>query len=196
VRETILDIAQELIQRRGVNGMSYADISKAVDIRKASIHHHFPSKEDLVNAVLKRYQSNFHTSLNEILTSSVKPKKKLQRFMKLFEATIAQGSNDKACLCGMLSAELFSLSEETADLVREFLNDCRETISKILKEGLEDESFNVSGNVSNMSDLFLATLEGGLFMARVDGGPERRKTAKNRLLGLNKPFPTIECCLS
>jgi len=173
VRETILDIAQELIQRRGVNGMSYADISKAVDIRKASIHHHFPSKEDLVNAVLKRYQSNFHTSLNEILTSSVKPKKKLQRFMKLFEATIAQGSNDKACLCGMLSAELFSLSEETADLVREFLNDCRETISKILKEGLEDESFNVSGNVSNMSDLFLATLEGGLFMARVDGGPER-----------------------
>jgi len=173
MRETILDIAQELIQRRGINGMSYADISKAVEIRKASIHHHFPTKEDLVNAVLKRYQANFHTSLDEILTSPAKPKKKLQKFMKLFEATIAQGSNDKTCLCGMLSAELFSLSEETANLVREFLNDCRGAISEILKEGQSDGSFNISGNVNNMSDLFLASLEGGLFMARVDGGPER-----------------------
>ncbi len=34
----ILDTAQELIQKLGVNAMSYADISTAVGIRKASIH--------------------------------------------------------------------------------------------------------------------------------------------------------------
>lgn len=173
MRETILDIAQELIQRRGINGMSYNDISKAVEIRKASIHHHFPSKEALINAVLIRYRAEFQESLTEILHASVKPKTKLQRFMSLFESTIAHGGNDKACLCGMLSAELLSLSEETAELVREFLNDCRDAIAQILKEGQEDDSFVICGNIKNMSDLFLATLEGGLFMARVEGGPER-----------------------
>lgn len=40
----ILDVAQDLIQRLGVNGMSYQDISEVVGIRKASIHTHFPKK--------------------------------------------------------------------------------------------------------------------------------------------------------
>ncbi len=51
----ILDTAQELIQKLGVNAMSYADISTAVGIRKASIHYHFPSKEDLLVSLLERY---------------------------------------------------------------------------------------------------------------------------------------------
>lgn len=173
MKEVILDTAQELIQRLGVNGMSYSDISKAIDIRKASIHHHFPSKEDLVNALLKRYRADFQASISEILEASVLPKTKLQRLMNLFETTLAQGSNDKACLCGMLSAELLSLSEETTELVRGFLNDCRDAIAQILKEGQEDNSFALNGSIKTLSDVVLAALEGGLFIARADGGPER-----------------------
>ena len=44
-RSQILDIAQNLIQKNGVNAMSYDDISKAISIRKASIHYYFPTKE-------------------------------------------------------------------------------------------------------------------------------------------------------
>ena len=43
-KETLLDHAQDLVQRVGVNAMSYNDLSKAVGIRKASIHYHFPKK--------------------------------------------------------------------------------------------------------------------------------------------------------
>src|SRR5689334_9607965 len=42
-KTAIMDAAQELIQRGGANAMSYQDISEAVGIRKASIHHHFPA---------------------------------------------------------------------------------------------------------------------------------------------------------
>lgn len=48
-RDKILDVADDLVQRVGLNAMSYTHISDAVGIRKASIHHHFPRKEDLVN---------------------------------------------------------------------------------------------------------------------------------------------------
>ena len=102
MREEILDSAQELIQKKGINGMSYADISKKVNIKKASIHHHFPTKEDLVNCLVERYYTQFKTHVNEILCSSLKPKTKLQRFMRLFENTLIEGKSDKACLCGCL----------------------------------------------------------------------------------------------
>ncbi|MGB3614724.1 MAG: TetR/AcrR family transcriptional regulator, partial [Elainellaceae cyanobacterium] len=51
----ILDVAQDLVQRLGVNGMSYKDISEIVGIRKASVHTHFPKKDDLLLTLLERY---------------------------------------------------------------------------------------------------------------------------------------------
>jgi TetR/AcrR family transcriptional repressor of nem operon len=41
------DVAQELVQTVGANAMSYQHISKAVGIRKASIHHHFPARSEV-----------------------------------------------------------------------------------------------------------------------------------------------------
>ena len=45
--QQILDVAQDLVRCRGYSAFSYADISKQVGIRKASIHYHFSSKEEL-----------------------------------------------------------------------------------------------------------------------------------------------------
>jgi len=173
MKDIILDTAQELMQRRGINGMSYGDISKAVKIQKASIHHHFPSKEDLINAVLNRYIDNYKDVLKEIISSQVKAKTKLQKLMHVFCETITDGDHDKTCLCGMLSAELLSLSDESSNLVQDFLNESQKAIQQILKEGLSDNSFNFNGNSKNMSELILSSLEGGLFISRVEGGPER-----------------------
>ena len=58
-KTAIMDAAQELIQRGGVNAMSYQHISDAIGIRKASIHHHFPTKDSLIEAVLQRYAVYF-----------------------------------------------------------------------------------------------------------------------------------------
>lgn len=51
--EKILRTTDSLMMQRGYSAFSYADISEAVGIRKASIHYHFPSKAALVIAVLR-----------------------------------------------------------------------------------------------------------------------------------------------
>ena len=44
----ILDVAEGLVQARGFNGFSYADVaSQEVGITKAALHYHFPGKADL-----------------------------------------------------------------------------------------------------------------------------------------------------
>ena len=48
----IIDEGRRLIMTRGYNGFSYADVAAAIGIRKASIHHHFPGKNDLAVAVV------------------------------------------------------------------------------------------------------------------------------------------------
>ena len=60
--DRILDTTERLIQTRGFNAISYQDISDAVGIKKASIHHHFPTKFGLGTAVIERYrQTDFLT---------------------------------------------------------------------------------------------------------------------------------------
>lgn len=64
-RQTILRTARELIQTRSYLGFSFQDLADRVGIRKASLYHHFPSKEALGVAVLEqaieRYERWFST---------------------------------------------------------------------------------------------------------------------------------------
>lgn len=50
-KEQIISLAVDLIRRVGYGNFSYQDLSTALGITKASIHYHFPAKEDLGLAV-------------------------------------------------------------------------------------------------------------------------------------------------
>ncbi|RVA86508.1 TetR/AcrR family transcriptional regulator, partial [Mesorhizobium sp. M7A.F.Ca.CA.004.02.1.1] len=64
--EKILDVAQSLIVAGGYNGFSYADISADIGIRKASIHHHFPTKAELVSVLVDRYRRQAEVGLESL----------------------------------------------------------------------------------------------------------------------------------
>ena len=62
-RTSLLDSAEQAVRQRGYNGFSYADLAREIGIRKASIHHHFPTKADLGLALIERYNQNFFSKL-------------------------------------------------------------------------------------------------------------------------------------
>ena len=64
-KQQILEIGLELLQTRGYASFSYADLSERLGITKASIHHHFPSKEDLGVALAQRYFEIVRQTLEE-----------------------------------------------------------------------------------------------------------------------------------
>ncbi|MFX5555137.1 TetR/AcrR family transcriptional regulator, partial [Acinetobacter baumannii] len=55
--DDILACARSLIIAGGYNGFSYADIADVVGIRKPSIHHHFPSKAELVKKLVETHRA-------------------------------------------------------------------------------------------------------------------------------------------
>src|ERR1700761_9029702 len=73
----ILDVAGELVQERGFNGFSYADVAAQVGISKAALHYHFPGKADLGLALITRYASRFSESLAGIDRAGAAPKDRL-----------------------------------------------------------------------------------------------------------------------
>ncbi len=185
-RTAILDTAQELIQRAGVNAMSYADISAVVGIRKASIHYHFPTKDDLIAALLDRYNPYFLKLVDLIVASPESAEVKLRRYCGLFEATLSSGEQDKACLCGMLGAELATLKNPLVDRVTQFYQDNEMRLVQILIEGRESGVFKFPGDINAMAKLIFSLLEGGILIVRADGGINQFRAIVEQLLKLVK----------
>src|SRR5258706_12803896 len=78
--QRILDVAERLVQTRGFNGFSYADIADALEVTKASLHYHFPSKADLGRRLIERYEATFLAALRAIEAGGAAPREQLKRY--------------------------------------------------------------------------------------------------------------------
>jgi TetR/AcrR family transcriptional repressor of nem operon len=183
-RSRILDAAQELIQRLGANAISYQHVSDAVGIRKASIHHHFPTKEDLIEALIRRYAAYFGGVVEGILASDLPAPEKLRRYCGLFEATLRQGTHDRACPCAMLGAELATLGSASAGLVREFYQENEKRLARLLERGRAEQSLSFAGSPRATASLIFALLEGGMLVVRASGGAKQFRAITEQLIAL------------
>ncbi|MEO9863924.1 TetR/AcrR family transcriptional regulator, partial [Yoonia sp.] len=65
-KTALLDSAERAARTRGFDGFSYADLAQDVGIRKASIHHHFPTKAALSAALMERYYNDLKAVCEDI----------------------------------------------------------------------------------------------------------------------------------
>jgi TetR/AcrR family transcriptional repressor of nem operon len=169
-RTRLLDSAQALVQRVGANAMSYNDLSREVGISKPSIHHHFPTKSELLVALIDRYSEYFLGLLRGIGASKARGAAKVARYARLFEATLTRGSQDGACPCGMLGAEVSTLAPEVAAKLQAFYRANARGLAAMLEEGRADGSLSFSGRAEDLAWLLFSMLEGAMLVARVEGG--------------------------
>lgn len=180
----ILNVAQGLIQERGVNGMSFKDISEIIGIRRASIHHHFETKEKLLEVLITRYSQQYGGTATEIVESDASAKQKLMRYMKLFLKTAEADPPDKACLCGMMAAEIDSIGAEAAQLVVDYSESSVQKIANILRQGQEEGDFQFNGDVNAMARMIFSFLEGGLIFVKANGQKKQFKAMTDQVLKL------------
>src|ERR1700723_3958323 len=91
-RVRIMDVAHQLLVERGFSAFSYADIAEAVQIRKASIHHHFPTKASLVVAVLKAHRERLLQGTQSLTHKIDDPLASLRAYIQHWEGCIRDKS--------------------------------------------------------------------------------------------------------
>jgi len=169
MKQKILDVAQFHIQTKGYRGFSYHVLSKELGIKTASIHYHFPKKEDLATALIMRYTEGVESYLRE--TSALypdDPEGGLRRFAALFESIVAE--KQKICLFGMLSCEQAALTENQKEGILAGFKKMETWLSKLLASGREKGCFQFYGDAGERARLLIACFEGGMQMARLAKG--------------------------
>lgn len=179
-REIILAVAQRLIQARGFSGFSYADIASKVRIRKASIHHHFPTKGELGTELMVRYRAAFGAALGSIDAAKGDSRKKLQRYAKLFADVLRD--DHRMCMCGMLAADFDALPKAVRVEVAAFFDDNEEWLAGLLERGREARELAFEGPARAQARLILSTFEGAMLVARAHGDVARFEEVARRVL--------------
>lgn len=177
--ERILDIAERLLQTRGFNNFSYADIATELGITTASLHYHYPGKAELGQALITRYAQRFSQALNQIEHDQPNARAKLEAYASLY-ADVLKGH--RMCMCGILAAEYQTLPKPMRTEVIRFFDDNQKWLSGLLTEGKTDRTLNFSGAVDDVAQNILSTLEGAMLVARPYGDLERFNAATNQLL--------------
>jgi TetR/AcrR family transcriptional repressor of nem operon len=168
--DEILTSAQKLITAGGYNGFSYADIAAVVGIRKASIHHHFPSKVDLVRTLVQRYRGDAESGLANLEHHVPEPLELIQAYADYWAKCI-EDESIPFCVCALLASELPALPTDVAVEVRAFFESLSAWLTSVMGRGQQQGSLKISGTARVEAEAFMATVHGAMLSARAYGKP-------------------------
>jgi TetR/AcrR family transcriptional repressor of nem operon len=177
--QRILDTAERLVQTRGFNGFSYADVAAALKVTKASLHYHFPTKAELGHRLIARYETAFLKALAEIDRTASDARDKLRRYAKIYADVLR---DDRMCLCGMLAAEYATLPKPMKDEMRHFFDENERWLVRVLEEGRAAGNLRFTGPALDVARALVGSLEGAMMIARSYGEVARLESVADRLI--------------
>jgi len=169
--ENILNSAETLMIQRGYSAFSYADIAEAVEIRKPSIHHHFPTKSALAAAVLKRHRERTIQATEQLDSQIQDPWKRLQAYVQYWETCI-RGQTVPFCVAALMGAELPSLPEEVQAEVRLHFKALAEWLERTIKAGAKAGVIRLQDAAPTEAQALMASVHGAMLSARATGDRE------------------------
>jgi TetR/AcrR family transcriptional repressor of nem operon len=168
--DDILGCARTLIIAGGYNGFSYADIAAVVGIRKASIHHHFPTKVDLVRTLVERYREEVDMGIAEFERRSPDAVDQLRSYVGFWEDCIGDPTTN-FCVCALLASQIPVLPHEIVLELRAHFRTLSGWLTSVLDRGVKQGTIVLSGSAHAEAEAFLATMHGAMLSARAYGEP-------------------------
>ena len=175
----ILDSAERLVQIRGFNAFSYADIAEELKMTKAALHYHFVGKSELGEALISRYTWSFVESLSAIEAELLDAPARLSAYADLYLEVLLQ---KKMCLCGMLAADFETLSEPMRAGVVAFFDENRTWLSRVLKDGVRKGTLNLEDSPAHVAQMIISSLQGAVLIARPYGDPSIFKSLAPQII--------------
>ena len=166
--DDILATAQRLIVSGGYNGFSYADIAEVVGIRKPSIHHHFATKADLVEALVLRYRQAAEEGIANLERAVPAALDQLRAYVGYWKACIGDASAP-FCVCALLATELPALPDAVALQIRAYFRYLAGWLAALLERAAAQDAVKLAHAPHIEAELFMATVHGAMMSARAYG---------------------------
>ncbi len=172
-KNQILEIATELVQTRGYSAFSYRDLSDRLGITKASIHHHFPSKQDLGLAVAEKYNTDVKATLDKAKRKTDDPWIQLEGYVQLVLGIMK--TRDRICAAGSVQSEINVVPEAMGKSMCSLAQYVVGWISTVIKNGRDLGVMDFPGTPDNQGAMIFSAAQGAMQYGRANGEKKARQ---------------------
>lgn len=161
-RSEIIRLGSELIRSIGYNSFSYADISKALNIKNAAIHYYFPTKSDLGVEIIRRNLDAFNEKIDT--WKNLDYRQQLEKYITMHDSFVKR---HWMCVVGSLSPSFDTLPEKMQKELRNLVNAILAWLTDLLTKGLNNKVFSFTEKPRTKAFIIHSALLSSLQMNKV-----------------------------
>lgn len=136
-RNEILDAVDELFGQKGFDGTSTNDILEKVGIARGTLYYHFKSKEDIMDALIERYNTRIIGAAQEIALDKSTPV--YERIMHVVMALNISGNSSREIMEHIHKPQNALMHQK---IQRVIISGVPPILGGIIQEGIEQGLFN------------------------------------------------------
>lgn len=141
-KKEIIDAAEKLFSENGVANTAISAIVKEVDVAQGLFYYYFKSKDDVIEAISKKYNREIKRKLKENIKMD-----DFEKDMKQYIENLTKSFD-----------ELFKSAQDES-IIKKTVEDAKEEASKqledIFEKGIEEEKLNLS-NTKRIADVIIS----------------------------------------
>jgi TetR/AcrR family transcriptional repressor of nem operon len=192
-RSRLVLAAMQLFWEKGFNSASIADVLQAAQVNSGSLYYFFPSKTDLLAAVLDLYLEGIRPMLLEPAWSGVEdPIERIFALLARYRKSLADTDCFYGCPIGSLALELHEPDPAVRERLAKNFSAWIEAISECLSQARSRLPADL--NRRELAQFVLTTMEGGVMQARTfreidyfDAAVRQLRQYFNRLDAADRP---------
>jgi AcrR family transcriptional regulator len=164
-RDRLIEAARDLFWRQGYAATGVAQILKTAGANSGSLYHLFPTKEDLLLAVLERYKELlWPIVIQPVFDRVTDPIERIFGVLDGYRRMLQHTSCSQGCPIGNLALEL----SDTYPAARRLIADNFDGWKKAIEQCLDDAQDRLPDGTdrAQLASFVLTVLEGGLMQAK------------------------------
>jgi AcrR family transcriptional regulator len=160
-RQRLIDAAGELFWERGYAATGLSDILESAGARGGSLYHFFPTKDDLLLAVVERHARVVETTIENTLAAHQDPKSRVLAIVEFYRGFMRRTGCTLGCPLTNLAAEIGDSHPKVAERIGAFNDRMALRIAEQMAEVLP-----TGANAAVQARGILAMIQGATLQAR------------------------------
>ncbi|MDH5445314.1 MAG: TetR/AcrR family transcriptional regulator [Gammaproteobacteria bacterium] len=186
-KQQIIEHAAELVATVGFDSFSYNDLSERLGITKASLHHHFPKKEDLGLGLLDQMIAFKEQKRDELLQAGETPLQRIEVYFSFYREMCVDAECSQICPVSSLQAEINVIPASMREKLMILDEIESRLVTEILSQGRELGELKFLGEPEHHAMMMISAIKGAVQFSRSHGVEAVDNTIKQLKysLGLN-----------
>ena len=175
-RERLIDEASRLFYARSYESVGVQELCEAAEVNKGSFYHFFPSKEDLLAAVIDaQWDATREQVFDPSLADDLAPLARIERLFKAMSRAQRSARREQGitpgCPLANLTGELSNHEPKLRKKLARVYGEMQDRLADTLRDAVKSREIPSNTDVQAKAEALLALAEGSMLLSCVHDDP-------------------------